>query len=527
MKSRFIIRILFLLLILPCIIISPAHSRPLLPNNFDAYVEQVRQAFEVPGIAVTVVFDGQVVLAKGYGVKKINGSAPVDEHTLFGIASNTKAFTATALAMLVEEGKIKWDDPVIKHLPAFRLSDPYVTNELNVRDLLVHRSGLGLGAGDLLWWPTSDLERKEIVHKLRYVPLSTSFRDSYAYDNVLYLVAGELIEAVSGQSWESFVKTRILDKIGMSESTINQSERKVGPKFASPHGRIDGVVREVATLTTKNVNPAAGINSSASDMAKWLIVQLDSGRVTNGTTLFSPRTTKALWSLVTPRNVGNPPADLAPLRRNFSGYGLGFGITDYRDRKLVSHTGSWPGYVSRIAMVPEMRLGIAVLTNQEAYEAYDAIIYHILDHYLRAPQFDWLQAYKNIAEKDAAENREHIATARAKRDATSQPSLPLASYAATYTDDWYGDVVIKMEGNKLVMDFTHTPSLIGDLEHWQHNTFIVRWRDRETRADAYVTFSLVHEGTIEHATMRAVSPATDFSFDFHDLRLRPVSKMDQ
>lgn len=522
MKSVSVFRIMAFLLIISSVYISPAQARPLLPDDFDKFVEQVRKEFDVPGIAVSVVFDGKVVLAKGYGVKKVNEPAPVDAHTLFNIASNTKAFTATALAMLEEEGKIDWDDPVIKYIPEFRLSDPYVTNEINIRDLLVHRSGLGLGAGDLLWWPESDFERREIVRRLQYIPLSTSFRNSYAYDNVLYLVAGELIERVTGISWEEFVKNRILNKLGMSESRISQSETKLAPQFATPHARIDGVVREVKTLTKSNVNPAAGINSSATDMAKWLTVQLDSGRVADNSRLFSPKTAKTLWTLVTPRNISDPPAELAPLRRDFSGYGLGFGITDYRGRKLVSHTGSWPGFVSRVAMIPEMKLGIAVLTNQESECAYNAIIHHILDHYLRAPKFDWIQAYKTNLASEISRTNAALENARANRDATSQPSLPLASYAGTYTDMWYGDVVIKMDNGKLAIQFTHTPSLVGNLEHWQYNTFVARWRDPEIRADAYITFDLNHDGSIDQAKMIAVSPATDFSFDFHDLLLKPA-----
>lgn len=492
------------------------------PRDLDRYAATVMQAFEVPGIALAIVKDGQVVLTKGYGVRKLGDPTPVDPYTRFGIASNTKAFTATALGLLVEAGKLRWDAPVIDYLPGFQMWDPYVTRELTVRDLLVHRSGLGLGAGDLLWWPPSTYDRQEIMRRLRYIKPATSFRYAYAYDNVLYTVAGELIGAVSGQSWEDFVVSRILRPVGMDSSDVLHSQAGLTGNSAVPHARIDGVVRPVTPFTNDNTNPAGGINTGAADIAKWLIVQLDSGRLVNGSRLFAPATTRQLWGLVTPIPFGNPPPELAPLKRNFVGYALGFNVTDYRGRKIVTHTGGLPGYVSRLLMVPDLRLGIAVLTNQESGAAFDAIAYRILDHYLGAPPFDWVAAYQRLNARSDSITAAEVSKAAAQRDTASRPSLPLEQYAGTYTDAWYGDIAIALENGKLVMRFSHTPSLVGDLEHWQHDTFIARWRDRELRADAYVSFALYPDGTVSQATMMAVSPETDFSFDFQDLVLRPA-----
>src|SRR5574341_459850 len=350
-----------------------ANEPTTLPRDFDAYVARVMRQFEVPGIAVAVVQDGRVVLTRGYGVRTLGESTPVDEHTLFGIASNTKAFTATALGILVEDGKLPWDALVIDYLPWFAMYDPFVTRELTIRDLLVHRSGLGLGAGDLLWWPASTYDRKEIVRRLRYIKPVTSFRAAYAYDNVLYSVAGELIEAVSGQRWEDFVATRILQRVGMTGSSVMHSAAAAGGNVATPHAPVDGRVRPVAPFASDNVNPAGGINSSAADIAKWLIVQLDSGRLGDGSRLFTPQTTRQLWRVVTPIPFGPPPPELAALRANFLGYALGFSVRDYRGRKIVTHTGGLPGFVSRVTLVPDLRLGIAVFTNQEAGEAFEAI----------------------------------------------------------------------------------------------------------------------------------------------------------
>jgi CubicO group peptidase (beta-lactamase class C family) len=492
------------------------------PPDLDAYIARVLSTFQVPGLSVAIVKDGRVVVAKGYGVKKLGEPGRVDARTRFGIASNTKAFSATAIGMLVEEGKLAWDAPVINYLPWFAMSDPFVTRELTVRDLLVHRSGLGLGAGDLLWWPQSDYDRKEIVRRLRYLPLATSFRSTYAYDNVLYSVAGEVIEAVSGQPWEDFVGTRILAKVGMSGSNVRHSEGGRGDNTATPHAPVDGVVRPVAASTSDNVNPAGGINSSAEDMAKWVLVQLDSGRTADGSRLFSTKVTRQLWTPVTPMPIGDPPPELAALRPNFRFYGLGFDLQDYRGTKMAWHTGGLPGYVSRVSLIPELRLGVVVLTNQESGAAFTALSQHIIDWYLGAPSPDYIGIYRKLESAGSSDADAGERAALAHRDSTSGPSLPLAKYAGTYTDRWYGDIRITLEQGKLVMRFAHTPGLSGELQHFQHDTFIARWADRELRADAYVTFSLNADGTIAQATMAAVSAATDFSFDFQDLLLRPT-----
>ena len=493
------------------------------PPDLDGFVQQVMKAFQVPGLSVAIVKDGNVVLAKGYGVRKLGEPSPVDGQTRFGIASNTKVFTATALGLLVEEGKLQWDAPVVQYLPWFQLWDPYVTREITIRDLLVHRSGLGLGAGDLLWWPSSTYTRKDIARRLRFIRPATSFRSAYAYDNVLYLVAGEVIEAASGMTWEDFVAERILKKVGMTGSNVRHSDANAAGNVAAPHAEVEETVRPIKPFDSDNTNPAGGINSSAEDMAKWVRVQLSQGVLPDGSRLFSQRTSRELTTLVTPEAVP-AAAPAPPLRFNFHGYALGLDIHDYRGRKMVTHTGGLPGYVSKVSMIPEARVGVVVLTNQESGEAFSAITYHVLDHYLGAADTDWLSTYVKVRDQGRARVAEADKRASAARNAASKPSLPLSQYAGTYNDAWYGDVEIASENGRLVMRFTRTPSLVGDLEHWQYDTFIVRWRDRELRADAYVTFSLDADGRIAEARLRAVSPETDFSFDFQDLLLRPAAR---
>jgi CubicO group peptidase (beta-lactamase class C family) len=509
---------LFLYLIFGgCILL---YSQPL-PKDFDAYVENVRKTFNVPGISIAVVKDGKVILAKGYGVKTIGANDKVDSKTNFSIASNTKAFIGTSLGLLVEEGKLKWNDRVIDHLPWFQMSDPYVTRELRIIDLLCHRSGLGLGAGDLLIWPTNTYKQKDVIRRFRNVPLATSFRSAYAYDNILYLVAGEVIEAVSGMPWDEFVRVRIFNKLGMNNSTLTFTEAVRKGNSATPHAEIQGVVRPVAASDSAKTNPAATINTNAEDIAKWMICQIDSGKLSDGTQLFSPKTTQTLWSVSTPIPVSTVAKELFPLQPNFAGYGGGFSLRDYRGKKLVWHTGGLSGMVSLVAMIPELRVGVAVFTNQEISGAFYSIGWRVLDHYL-GEKYDWLSAYKAVKARidsvnDAAEKKTMV-----ERDSLSRPSLPLVKYTGTYNDAWYGDITIDMRDGKLFMQMMPTPSLCGYLEHYQYDTFIARWSDPEMRADAFVTFSLKPDGSIEQAKMKAVSPATDFSFDFHDLLLIPV-----
>jgi CubicO group peptidase (beta-lactamase class C family) len=496
------------------------------PPKFDAYVQRVMQTFTVPGLAVAIVKDGKVVLAKGYGVRRMGDPAPVDAHTRFGIASNTKLFTATALAMLVEEGKVEWDKPVINYLPAFAMSDPYVTHELTVRDLLVHRSGLGLGAGDLLWWPPSTYNRKDIARRIRYIPLATSFRSAYAYDNVLYLVAGELIEAVSGKTWEEFVRTRILNKVGMTDSDVRHSGATEGGNVAGTHAEVNDTVRPVNPFASDNTNPAGGIMTGAADMAKWLMVQLDSGRVADGSRLFSPASAKQLWREVTPTPINDLPPGmeaLAHLRPTMAGYALGLGVRDYRGHILRQHTGDLPGYLSKVAMIPDLRLGVAVLTNQESGFAFESIVYQVLDHYLGAKAPDYPALFQQLRERNRQKLKETAQKAAGARDSTAGPSLPLGKYVGTYRDPWYGDVTVTQEGKGLSIRFGHTPVLVGDLVHWQYDTFLARWRDRELRADAYATFSLKPDGTVEQLKLVPASEDVDFSFDFQDLVLKPVA----
>ena len=494
------------------------------PPDLDAYVAASMKTFEVPGMAVAIVKDGKIVVAKGYGVRKLGDPTPVDEFTMFGIGSNTKAFTTAALATLVDEGKLSWDDPVYQRLPGFVMYDPYVSHEMTIRDLLTHRSGMGLGEGDLLFWPHSTYTRDEIIYKLRFMKPASSFRSHYAYDNLLYMTAGQIIPAVTGVSWDDYIRQRIFAPLGMTHSTVTNSTIKEGDNVAFPHSRMDGKLQVIHFEVLDNAGPAGAINSGAADMAKWVQLQLNRGKfVDREGHLFTEQRSKEMWSAQTILPIGDPPPPLAALKANFADYALGWGLRDYHGRKLVGHTGGVAGFVSRVMLVPEENLGVVVLTNAEEGGAFDSILYHVLDYYFHLPPTDWIAGYKALKdaeEKDAAETMKRAEGARA---ADSNPSLPLNKYAGVYNDAWYGPITIRVEKGALVITFDHTPTMIGDLQHWQHDTFKAHWRDH-TIEDAFVSFALNPDGSIDSARMAAVSPLADFSFDYQDLLLKPAEK---
>jgi CubicO group peptidase (beta-lactamase class C family) len=494
------------------------------PPDLDAWVARAMAAFDVPGIAVGIVKDGKVVVAKGYGVRTLGEPGPVDERTLFGIASNTKAFTATALGILVDEEKVSWDDPVTKHLPAFAVHDPWVTRELIVRDTLSHRSGLGLGAGDLLFWPDTDRTREDVLRQSRFIRPASSLRSRYAYNNLMFVVAGEVVRAAGGVSYDEFVRSRIFGPLGMGDTRFGNDGLPRDANLASPHSkgwRVDGPLTPVPYTQDRTWAAAAGIRSNVVDLSKWVLAQLAKGQGPAGARLWSETVANELWSVHTPQRPSEPPPALRASRANFAGYGLGFGLRDVAGRKVVSHGGALVGMVTTIAMVPDERLGVIVLTNQEEGGAFSSIVHHVFDHYFGRSPTDWIAAFREQRTEMLRKAWEAEAQAARDRRADSRPSLPLDAYAGDYEDAWYGKVTIAKEGERLVLRMTHSPTLVAELGHWQHDTFRAVFREKTT-PDAYVTFALDHAGRIARVSMVPCSSLADFSFDYQDLDLRPV-----
>ena len=498
--------------------------------HWQSLMAKTRATFQVPGIAMAIVSDHKTLFAGGSGLAELDTDKTVNEHTQFAIASLTKAFTSMALSILEEQGKLNLDDRVIDHLPEFAMADPFVTREMRIRDLLVHRSGLALGAGDLLFWPASTLSNEEIVRRLRHVPLSTSFRADYAYDNVLYAVATRVIERVSGLSFFDFLQQRIFNPAGLSETRVNadqllDSDRNV----ATGHALFDfSELRPVPPMTWSNNPGAGGIYSSAHDLARWMQVHLQAGLLGKSDAgkeqrLLSADRHAALWQLITPITIR--PSKVEALKKatpQFLGYGLGWVISEYRGERVISHTGGWPGMVSKITLIPSRNLGVVVLTNAEVGAAFNALTYSVLDAALAAPQHDWLDAFAQSIGNSKQEAETDWQTHQEKRNRRSRASLPLAGYAAVYRDPWYGEVELRVEGKQLRIAFANTPQLVGRLEHWQHDSFVIRWDDRSLNADAFASFNLGPDGEIRRLGIEAISPLTDFSFDFHHLELEPV-----
>ncbi len=494
------------------------------PAGLDDRVASAMKAFDVPGIAVAIVKDGKVVHAKGYGVRRLGEPALVDDQTLFGIASNTKAFTAAALGMLVDEGKLSWDDPVSRHLPGFAMQDPYASREITVRDTLSHRSGLGLGAGDLLFWPDTTVSREEVVAAVRSIAPASSFRSRYAYNNLMFVVAGQVIAAVTGRNWDDVIRERIFAPLGMHATRISNVGLAPDANVASPHSRgwrLEGELRPIQATRDDTWAAAAGIKSNLRDMTKWVAVQLARGKIDDTRRLFSERISDEMWQVATPIRINDPAPPLASTKPNFAGYGLGWNLRDYRGRKIVSHTGGLTGMVTLVMLVPSERLGIVVLTNQEEGGAFNAIGYHILDAYLGAPPTDWVAAYRQVRTDQLKRANEEEQKQAAARNRSSRPSLSLESYAGEYADAWYGRATLSIASGRLVLRLTRTPAAVADLEHWQYDTFRAVFADH-TIPDAFVTFALDETGAIETMRMAPTSDLADFSFDYRDLLFRPV-----
>jgi len=492
-------------------------ARP--PKHFDAEVTRALGLFQVPGAAVAVVQGGRVLLLKGYGVRTLGAQAPVTPHTLFQIASNTKAFTAACLAILVDSGVMSWDDRATRWLPDFELADPWVTRELTVRDLLTHRSGLGIGAGDLLWLH-STFSRREILHRLRAAKPASSFRSQYAYDNVLYAAAGEIIPAITGETWEQFVRARVLEPLGMTDTRTGIADLRAGDTLATSYALADTTLIQVPLDTVDNIGPAGALISSVADLVKWVQVQLDSGRA--GTSvLWSPRATREMWSPQTIMPIDDPEPPLLGLRPNFQAYGLGWRLRDYQGRKVIWHTGGLAGMTSRITLVPADSLAVIVLTNGES-DLPDALTFELLDHFFKVPSTDWVGAFHDVAVHDRAVAESIRTEGAGARDSLSRPSLPLGRYAGVYRDSLYGGATLTLENGGLVLRFDHSPAFVGDLVHWQYDTFVVHWR-APNLADAFVTFELAPDGAIAGVRLAPVSTLADFSFDYQDLHFLPVA----
>ena len=518
------------LLALPLLlsVATPVWADP--PADIAESVEAVRQKVGAVGVSIAIVEDGKTTLARGWGVRKLGERAPVDGQTIFQTGSTGKGMTAAALAVLVDEGRIAWDDPVINHMPWFRMYDPWVTREITIRDLLVHRSGLGLGQGDLMFVPRTNLTRRQTAERVAYLKPKTSFRSAYAYDNILYAVAGQLIEEVSGERWEDFIRARVLRAGGMKNATSDSADRFRTPNRSWPHARLSGPLRGLGPQEAlderdelgRNGAPAGGLALSAEDMAAWLKIQLAHGALPAGKRLFSEKQAAEMWTPVTPMPITPLPAELRPAQPTQQAYALGWQVQDYRGHRVIQHSGGVFGSITRVVMLPDKNIGFAIMMNSEDSGMILGLTYDLLDHYLDQPAYGWVEKWENWYQARLAGGAEFLKQAKAS-PAKGGPSLALAGYAGRYRDPWYGDVVVGSDAKGLTIDFTSTPRMAGRLEHWQYDSFVTTFDDPAIEP-AYVTFGLDAEGKVTGVTMKAVSPIADFSWDYHDLDLKPVEE---
>ncbi|WP_018618949.1 serine hydrolase [Spirosoma luteum] len=521
--------LILLLPLLVCLITaSPliATAQVITSPQIDALVQRTLTTFDVPGIAVAVVKDGKVVHAKGYGVRSLKTKEKVDENTAFGIASNSKAFTSAAIGMLMDEGKLTWDDKVIDYIPEFRMYNGYVTEEFTIRDLLTHRSGLGLGAGDLMFWPdSSNFTIKDIIHNLRYLKPTSGFRTKYDYDNLLYMVAGEVVERVSGKPWEVFVEERIMKPLGMNRSAGSYARLPDKGNVIDAHASVNGTVQVISRDMFRFGYSAGGINSSVADMSKWVIAQLNNGKYGEGKRLFSEGVHNEMWAPQTILPVS--PTPVPPYNTHFAAYGLGWFLSDVQGYKQVTHTGGLAGMVTQVTLLPELNLGIIVFTNQQSGAAFSAVTNTIKDSYLGIPASDWVARYDERVKKGMAEAdkiTKDIWTGITSEQKNNTAKVDFATYAGTYRDRWFGDVILSQKDNKWWLQSVRSPKLTGELFYYKDNTFVVKWNNRSFDADAYVTFQLNENMKPASIKMKPISPLTDFSFDFQDLDLQRVKE---
>lgn len=487
-------------------------------HQIDSLVKKTMETFDVPGMAVAVLKDGKVYHKNTYGVRSVKTNAPVNENTLFGVASNTKAFTTAALGQLVDQGKLDWDTKVNDILPEFKLYDSYVTGQFTVRDLVTHRSGLGLGAGDLMVFPASNTTTmEEMIHNLRYLKPVSSFRSKYDYDNLLYIVAGEIVSRVSGKSYDDYIEENFFKPLKMNRSKLSIPEIASDANRIDGHAPVDGKLEITTNTFTQIATPAAGIYASINDMATWVQAQLNDGKYGPQLkdSLFSKKTHNEMWTPQTLIRSGK-----GPYNTHFSAYGLGWFLSDVNGYFQVTHTGGLLGIVSQVIMLPELDLGIIVLTNQQSGAAFTAISNSIKDGYFGIQEENRIKEYNE--RRLAGEKREDSIINKLEKDIQSQlkskaPKPNPTDYVGTYIDPWFGNVIISNGKDGLEFKAEKSSDLTGKLTYYKGTTFVVRWNDRALKADAFVNFNLDTEGKAKGFLMSPISPLTDFSYDYQDL----------
>ena len=476
-------------------------------SKITRYLQEARKSWEIPGMAVAVVADDEVIYQQGFGVGNVETGEKVTAETIFGIASNTKAFTSAALAILVDREEISWDDPVQKHLPWFKLYNPYVSANITIRDLLSHRSGLKTFSGDLIWYASSH-SRRAILERAQHLEPRYGFRERFGYSNIMYLAAGQVIEAVTDTTWEDFVEHHFIDPLKMEHTSTSITQLPNYSNVAQPHNQVDGKNTPIPWVNWDNIAPAGGINSSVVDMAQWIKMQLNNGKWQDKQ-LFSQTQSNQMWQAVTPLPISTHAQQRYPFIQ-WKAYGMGWSLHDFHGYKVVTHSGGLDGMISRVVMVPEKNIGFVVLTNN-INGATSWLSYELLDRFLNTGNNDWsaqgLALQKNY-EKRRADQKKAI---EASRIPGTIPSLSLEAYTGTYHCKLYGEVEISVKEEQLYLQFQHTELFESPLEHWHFDTFTLKFAQVPSLLEGWVQFSLNKEGEISGLSVDVPNPDFDFT----------------
>jgi CubicO group peptidase (beta-lactamase class C family) len=489
-------------------------------KKLDRLIENTLKTFDVPGISVGIVKDGKVIYAKGHGVRSLSNNKDMNENTLVGVASNSKGFTCFALAILVDEGKLDWNDKVRKHIPEFKMPEDFVTEEFTVRDLVTHRSGLSLGAGDLMFFPEGgDFTIDDVLANVSKLEPESSFRSEFKYNNNMFIIAGEVIHRVSGLTWEQFIEERILQPVEMKNSKAAYSRVTDKSNIIDAHTRTEGEVIQIPHDWSDLANPAGGIMSNVTDMLTWAEFLMNDAVTKNGERILSEEQMHELWQLQTPLPVSKNNS----YATHFSGYSLGWFVSDVKGGyKQVTHTGGLLGTVTQFTLIPELDLGIVVLTNQMIGSAFSTITNTVKDSYLGYKDRNWLEKYGKrnsdwIVKNDSIKNAVYQ---QVEKFSSSDKILNANQITGTYEDTWLGKFHITEEGKNLKITSERNPVLTAELLPYNTTTYVAKWKNRSFDADVFVLFSLDEHGKAQSATMKYIAPITDFSFDFGDLHLK-------
>ncbi|PCH77878.1 MAG: serine hydrolase [Flavobacteriaceae bacterium] len=475
-------------------------------QHLDAYFTKSFQEWNIPGMAIAIVSADSIYLSKGYGLSNLQTNKAVDEHTLFAVASNSKAFTASALAQLVDAGKLKWEDKVVNYLPYFKMYDNYVTQHFTIADLLSHRSGLATFSGDLLWYATSKTP-KEIIQAQQYLQPVHDFRTDFGYSNISYLAAGQIIEKISGKSWKSYIQEAFLSPLNMHRTLTSTLQLTSSNNIATPYFTENGKNNQLKWVNWDNIAPAGAIISSVHDFSKWLQLNLKEGTI-HGKEYFS---TKQFNQMTTPHI--NFSVRKNAHKKHFSSYGMGWNLEDYEGVKVISHAGGYDGMISKSFFIPEKDLAVIIVTNSVNWLP-GALSNKIMDVLIgdNMEDKDWSADYLVIKKRRDKQQLEKENKLELQRGKLSKTHLNLKEYTGTYTDQMYGNVTVELKKGILNFQMEKTSIFHADLKHWNHQIFTFRFDTSLcSLPQGKLWFDLDKEGKINQLHIDIENPDFDFT----------------